>query len=62
MTAARNPPPALAIGDGIVDLRRDAPDPAGKAAALMTPIDAPLIDADDVASLMDRFARKLDPA
>ena len=33
----------------------------GKAAVLMTPVNTPLIDADDVASLMDRFVRELDP-
>ncbi len=33
----------------------------GKAAVLMTPVNTPLINADDVASLMNRFVRKLDP-
>ncbi len=33
----------------------------GKAAALMTPVNTPLIDAEHVASLMDTFVRSLDP-
>ena len=33
----------------------------GKAAALMTPVNTPLIDADHVASLMDSFVSALDP-
>lgn len=33
----------------------------GKAAALMTPVDTPLIDANHVAGLMDALVRELDP-